>query len=105
MKTLILIGSQIAWKQLYKLKYEYKILRKDIFVNRHKQSNIMSNSKNFLINIKKLKLYMMGFKKDDIIRPNTYFFNYVITKNERQANIVITHDKYIFYINNRVPRA
>lgn len=91
-----------AQRQLCKLRYKYKDIHKDVSMNRYKRSNIVENCKIFFIKIKKLKLYMVEFKEDCTIKSKAYSSNYAIKGDKRQSIIVITYNKYIFSINNRI---
>lgn len=62
----------------------------------------MKDCKNFFTKIEELKLYKMEFEEDNIIIPKAYPSNYTVQRDEHQFIIVITHDKYIFFTNNRV---
>lgn len=52
--------------------------------------------------IKKPKLYIVEFKENDIIKPKFYLFKYKVSRDSQQLIIIITHNKYILSINNRV---
>lgn len=65
---------------LCKLRYIYKNIYKDIFLDKYKQSDMVEDYINFLKKIKKLKLYMIKFNKNDIIKLKIYFFNYIVKK-------------------------
>lgn len=49
-----------------------------MFVNRHKQLNIIESCKRFLKKIKELKLYLVEFDKNSIIKNKTYLFDYIL---------------------------
>lgn len=44
-------------------------MNKNIFVDRHEQSDTIEHCNNFLTKIKKLKLYMVEFKRDNLMKP------------------------------------
>lgn len=46
-------------------------------VDRYKQAKIIKNHKNFLKKIEELKLYMIKFDQNDIIKSKIYYFHYV----------------------------
>lgn len=90
----------------YKLKYEYKDLCKDIFIDGYvKQSDIVKNCKNIFRKIEELKPYVIEFKKEGIMKSKTYFFNCKVRSDDHQPINIITHNKYIICVNNRVQRA
>lgn len=60
------------------MKYKNENIFKDIFIDDYKQVDIIKNDINFLRIIDKLKLYIIKFKKDVIIKAKLYFFNYII---------------------------
>lgn len=64
------------------LKYKYKNIYKNVFTKEYKQSNIIKNDKNFLIKIENFKLYIIEFKKDNIIKRKLYPLNCIIKENE-----------------------
>ena len=99
-----MICSCTARRWLYKLGYEYKDVRKDIFVNRHERSDVVEDCKNFLLKMEELKPYVVEFKEDGTIKPKAYPFHCTVGGDERQPIIVITHDKCIFSANNGVQR-
>lgn len=74
----IMICLYITQKKLYKLRYEYKNIYKNIFIDKYKQSNIIKVYKIFWNKIKKLKLYIVKFNKNNIIKPKIYSSNYAI---------------------------
>lgn len=55
-------------------------MHKNIFVNKQKQYNIVEDYKNLLIKIEKLKLSIIEFEEDNIIKPKIYFSNYIVMK-------------------------
>lgn len=54
-----------------------------MFIDRHKQSDIIKDYKNFSKKFEKLKLYMIEFEKDDVIKEKIYLFDYIV-KGEKQ---------------------
>lgn len=72
----------MALRWLYKLGYEYKDVCKDVFMNKHKQLNIIEDSKNFFKKMKELKPYIVEFEKDNIIKPKLYHFNYIVKRDK-----------------------
>ena len=74
---------------------------KDIFLDKHKQSDIVEDCVNFLKKMEEYKSYIVEFFEDDAMKPKIYLFNYTISDKNCQAIIVITHNKYIFFGNNK----
>lgn len=73
-----MICSRIAQKWRYKLKYEYKDVHKDMFINRHERPDIAKDYKVFLEKIEKLKSYMMEFDENNKIKPKVYLLDCIV---------------------------
>lgn len=69
MEPSIMIRLRTARRWLCKLGYEYKNVCKDVFVDRHERSDVMEDRKKFLKKMKELKLYMVEFEENGIIKP------------------------------------
>ncbi len=67
-----MIRSRKARRWLGKLGYEYKDVRKDVFVDKCKPSDIVENRKNFLKKMEKLKPYVVEFEEDGTMKPKVY---------------------------------
>ncbi len=80
-------------------------MRKDIFIDGHKQSDIIEDCKNFLTKIEELKPYMVEFEEDNTIKSKAYPSDCAIGGNERWPIIVITYDKYTFSVNDGIWRS
>lgn len=78
---------------------------KDVFIDRHKQLDVVEDCKNFLKKIEELKLYMFEFEKNVVIKDKIYLSDYTIHGNDYHLMIIITHDKYTFPANNRIWKA
>lgn len=70
-ETAIVICSQIARKWLCKLRYEYKNVQTDIFVDSFKRS-VVEDFKFFLEKIEKLKPYIDEFEENGAMKPKIY---------------------------------
>lgn len=66
---------------LYKLEYKYKNIYKNVFIDKYKQSNVIEDSKIFLNKIKKLKLYIIKFDRNNIIKPKIYLLDCIVKSN------------------------
>ena len=104
-ETPIVICSRIARKWLGKLGYEYKDVRKDVFVDRHERANVVEDCKNFLKRLEELKPYIVEFEEDGTMKPKIYPADYAVGGDERRPIIVITHDECTFSANNGIRRA
>lgn len=65
---------------LCNLGYKYKNVYKNVFVDKHKWSNVIKNCRNFVRKIERLKPYMIKVDKNDIIKSKIYYFNWKIKK-------------------------
>lgn len=52
-----------------------------MFINKHKQSNIIENDKVFLNKIEELKLFIIKIDKNGVIKPKTFPLNYTVGDN------------------------
>lgn len=77
-------------------------MHKNVFVDGHKQPDVMENQNCFLIKIKELKLYIIKFNKNGVIKVKDYPVDYAVRGEKCCSIIVITHDKCIFFTNNGV---
>lgn len=104
-ETPIVIYLHTAQRWLCKLSYEYKDVHKDVFVNRHKRSDVIEDRKNFFKKIEKFKPYMVEFKENKIIKPKIYSLDCAVRRDNCCPIFVITHDECIFSANDRVRKA
>ena len=84
--TSIEIRSHKAQNWLYKLKYEYENVRKDVSIDEYKRSDVVKN----------LKPYMVEFEKNCAIKTEIYPSDCVMEGDNHRPIIVITHDDVIF---------
>lgn len=49
-----------------------------MFVDGYKRSNIVKNCANFLKDMEELKLYMIEFNSDSIMKPKLYLLNCIV---------------------------
>ena len=92
----------IAQTWLYKLKFVYKKVCKDVFIDNHKQLDVVEDQNCFLIKIEKLKLYIVEFSKNSVIKAKDYLVNFVVKGKKYCLIIIIIHNKYTFFANSRV---
>lgn len=79
---------------------------KNIIINKYKYLYIIKAQNNYWIRIKDLKLYIIEFEENNIIKPKIYLFNYIVKTNNCLSIIVITiYNKYIFSTNNNICKA
>lgn len=77
-------------------------MHKDIFINWHEQVDIVKDYKNFFKWRKELKLYIIKFEKNNILRPKIYPANCTVWGDWQWLVIIITHNNCIFSANNRI---
>ncbi len=100
---MIEIKSRIAYNWFYWLSFKYKVIKKDVFVDRYKWSDIIENCKKFLNIIKNLGPYLVKFEENRLLKTKKYLDNYIIGRDKHCFIIVIIYNKYIFSItNNRI---
>lgn len=58
----------------------------------------------FLIQIEKLKPYIVEFDKNGVMKAWKYSVNCVIGDHEHQTIIIITHDNCIFFVNDGIQK-
>lgn len=56
----------------------------------------------FLTQIEELKLNIIEFDKDSIIKAKKYSLNSIMKNEKYQTIIKIIYNKYIFFANNKV---
>lgn len=94
-KISITIYLRIAQRWLRKLGYKYKNRYKDVFIKDYK---------NLLKKMKEFKLYIVEFKEESIIKTKTYLSDYVIKGLNWRLIIVITYNKYTFFVNDNIQK-
>lgn len=62
----------LSWVNYNKFRFKYKNITKKVFIK------IIEDYKQFLKIIKKLKLYLIEFEENNIIKTKNYFLNYKI---------------------------
>lgn len=102
---MIEIKSRTAQKWLHCLGFKYKDVKKNIFVDGHKQLDVVKDRKRFLKKIEKLKPYLVEFNEDGTMKKKNYSTNYAIGGFDCQSVKVITYDEYIFSANNGICKA
>lgn len=80
MKNQIEIKLRIVQNQVDKLRYEYKYICKDIFINKYEYLNMVEDRNNYLTRMKDLKPYIIKFKENGKIKPKIYLFDCIIER-------------------------
>lgn len=99
------IYSYITQTWLCKLRFVYKEVRKDVFIDNYKWPDIVKNRNHFLTKKEKLKLYIVKFNEDSIMKAKDYPVNYIVKEEEHCLIIKITHDECIFSTNDLIQKA
>ena len=101
----ITIRSRTAQGWQDRLGYEYNDVRKDVFINTHERSDVMEDRKNLLGRMEELKLYMVEFEKNGVMKEKIYLPDCAVHSPNRHPIIVLTHDGYTFSANNGIRKA
>lgn len=62
------IKSRTARNWLHRLGFEYKDLKKDVFVDGHERSDVVEDRKRFLEKMEELKPYLVEFNEDGTMK-------------------------------------
>lgn len=98
--TPIVIRSRTARRWLHSLGFEYKEVKKDVFVDGHERSDVVEDRKHFLKKMKDLEPYLVEFEADGAMKPKTYPLDCIVGGHEQRLVIVITHDECTFSAND-----
>lgn len=99
------IKSRTARNWLHKLGFEYKDVKKDVFVDGHERPNVMENCKKFLSTMKDLEPYLVKFEEDGSIKTKEYPDDCAVGRDKRRPVIVITDDECTFSANDGIQKA
>ena len=101
----ITIRSRTARRWLGRLGYEYKDVRKDIFIDGHERSDVVEDRKKFLEKMEELKPYMVEFEENGAMKEKIYPSDCAVHGPNRRPIIVITHDECTFSANDGIRKA
>lgn len=104
-QTPITIRSRTARRWLHKLGFEYKDVKKDVFVDGHKRSDVVENRQNFLKRMEDLQSYLVEFESDGTMKAKEYPSDCTVGGRQRRPVIIITHDECTFSANDGKQRA
>lgn len=104
-QTLIVIRSCTAQRWLHELGFEYKEVKKDVFIDGHERPDVVEDCQKFLQKMKDLEPYLVEFESNGVIKPKVYPVDCVVGDYKRQPVIVITHDECTFSANDGKCRA
>ena len=99
------IKSRIARNWLHKLGFEYKDVKKDVFIDGHERPNVFKDRKKFLSTMKDLEPYLVEFEKDGSMKTKEYPNDCAVGGDKRRLVIVITHDECTFLANDGIWKA
>ena len=77
-------------------------MKKDVFVDRHKQSDVEEDYKRFLNKMKDLKPYLIEFNKNGTMKDKTYSLDCIVRNENCQQIMIITHDECTFLANDNI---
>lgn len=96
------IKSHITHNWLHKLDFQYKDVKKDVFIDGYKRPDHVQDCKNFLKVMKELKSYLIEFNEDGIIKDKKYPLDCIIRGINWRPVIIITYNESTFSINNGI---
>lgn len=99
------IKSRTARKWLHRLGFEYKDVKKDVFVDGHERSDVIEDCKRFLEKMEELKSYLVEFNEDGTMKEKDYPANCAMGGCDRRPVILITHDECTFSANDGIRKA
>ena len=85
--------------------FKYKDMKKDVFINGHKQSDVVENCKRFLNKTEDLKSYLVEFNEDDTMKDKTYLPDCAVKGEDCRPIIIITHNECTFLANDGICKA
>ena len=101
-KSPIEIKSRTVRKWLQHLGFEYKDVKKDVFVDGHEWSDVVEDRKRFLNKIKDLKPYLVEFNEDGTMKDKMYPPDCVVGGEDCRPVIIITQDECTFLANDGI---
>ena len=84
------IKSRTARNWLHRLGFEYKDVKKDVFVNGHERPDVVEDCERFLKTMEEPKPYMVEFNEDGTMKDKEYPLDCAIGEGIRRPIIVIT---------------
>ncbi len=104
-RTPIVIRFRTARRWLNNLGFEYKDVKKDVFIDGDERPEVVEDCNNFSRLMDELKPYTVEFEEDGTMKPKKYPLDCEVEGEERRPIIVITHDECTFSANDGVRRA
>ena len=103
--TLIEIKLRTTQNWLYHLGFKYKDVKKNVFIDGHKQPNIIEDRKKFFEKMEELKPYLVEFNEDGTIKEKNYLANCTVGDSNRRPVIVIIYNECTFSTNDGICKA
>ena len=95
----------MARNWLHKLGFEYKDVKKDVFVDGHERPNVAEAREKFLNTMKDLEPYLVEFEEDESMKAKNYPDDFAIGGDLRCSVITITHDECTFSADDGIRKA
>lgn len=73
-----------------------------MFIDGHKQPKVIENQNCFFTKIKELKSYMVKFNEDGTMKAKNYLVDYIVREKKWCLIIIMTYDRYTFFVNDRI---
>lgn len=99
------IKSQTARRWLHKLGFGFKDVKKDVFVDGHKQPNVVEDRANFLKLMKDMEPYLVEFNADSTMKDKAYLPGCAVNNDNCRPVITITYDECTFSANDGIRKA
>lgn len=80
-------------KWLHKLGFKYKDVKRNVFIDKYEQLDVVEDCEIFFNIVKYLELYLVEFEKDRSMKTKNYPNDYIIKKDVCCLIIVITNNK------------
>ena len=68
----------------------------------HKQLDVVERHEKFLNKMKNLEPYVGKFEEDGLMKIKNYLDDYIVRGDIHCLIIIITHNEYTFFINNKI---
>lgn len=101
-QTSIEIKSRTARKWLHKLGFQYKDIKRDIFIDGYERPDVVEDRQKFLRIMKDLEPYLVKFEEDGSMKTKNYPDNCAVGGNIRRPIIIIIYDEYTFSANDGI---
>ena len=94
------IRSRTARRWLHKLGYNWKDVKKGVFIDGHERADVVEDRVKFLHKMKELEPYLVEFDSTGQILEKAYPHDCQVGGSQRRPTILITHDESIFSAND-----